>query len=176
MQVSLYLAHYWIIPAESYSQHYLELDSSRFAYSASGCHMGASAFIFLALYCLNKDPHCFLFSKPHPQSNKLFHWRKKNTASQGNRTHRPAEKREEGENASTAPRHAEIPNRVLTYNLGLNLTASGAATSFSLHWVKPPWTWSGPLWLSLISPPLQRSCLGMQEVQNSNYRQIHSFW
>lgn len=44
--------------------------------------MGASAFIFLALYCLNKDPHCFLFSKPHPQSNKLFHWKKKNTARQ----------------------------------------------------------------------------------------------
>ena len=110
MQVSLYLAHYWIIPAESYSQHYLELDSSWFAYSASGCHMGASAFIFLALYCLNKDPHCFLFSKPHPQTNKLFHWKKKNTR-QGNTTHLPAEKREEGGNATNALRHAEIRNR-----------------------------------------------------------------
>lgn len=170
MQVSLYLAHYWIIPAESYSQHYLELDSSRFAYSASGCHMGASAFIFLALYCLNKDLHCCLFSEPHPQSNKLFHQRKKNTIRQGNRTHLPAEKREEGENATTARRHAEIWNRVLLHNPVLHLTASGgAATSFLSRWVKPVQTRFGPLWLSSISPPLQWSHLRVWEVQNSNY-------
>lgn len=139
MQVSLYLAHYWIIPAESYSQHYLELDSSWFAYSASGCHMGASAFIFLALYCLNKDPHCFLFSKSHPRSNKLFHWKKKNTTRQGNTIHVPAEKWEEGENATTALDMLRSET-VLMHNPVLHLTASGAATSFLSCWAKPTWT------------------------------------
>lgn len=86
MQVSFYLVHYWITAAESYFLPYLELDSRWFAYSASGCLMGARAFIFLSPYSLNEDPYCFPFSKPHPQSNKLSHWREKNTPRQGNTT------------------------------------------------------------------------------------------
>lgn len=109
-QVSFYLVHYWITAAESYSQCYLELDSRWFAYSANGCHMEASAFIFLFSYSLNKDPHCYLFSKPHPQSNKLFHWREKNSPRQGNMIHLPTEECEGGKNAITALRHAKIPN------------------------------------------------------------------
>lgn len=167
MQVSLYLAHHWIIPAELYSQHYLELDSSWFAYSAGGCHMGPSAFIFLALYCLNKDPHCFLFSKPLLQSNKLFHWKKKNMTRQGDTTHLPAEKRKK----KMWPLHWYMPRyeTVLMHNPVLHLTASGAATSFLLWWAKPTWTQFSPLWLFSISCPLQRSQLKMREVQNPSY-------
>lgn len=70
--------------------------------------MGASAFIFLSPCSLNKDPYCFLFSKPHPQSNKLFHWREKNTPRQGSTTYLLTEECEEQENAITALRHAKI--------------------------------------------------------------------
>lgn len=72
--------------------------------------MGASAFILLSCYSLNKDPYCFLFFEPHQQSNKLFHWREKNTPRQGNTTHLPTEEREEGKNAITALRRAKILN------------------------------------------------------------------
>lgn len=168
IQVSFYLVHYWITAAESYSQYYLELDSRRFAYSASGCHMGVSAFIFLSPYCLNKDPHCFLFSKPHPQSNKLFHWREKNTPRQGNTTHLPTEECEEGKNVIT---ELNMPRSqtVLMHNPVLHLTGSGAGTAFSSCWASHSGTWFGPLWLSLISSPLQQNLLRMWEVQNSNY-------
>lgn len=63
MQVPLCSVHEWITLAESYSRHYLELDSGWFAASAGGCHTGASAFVFPALSWLNEDPHCYLFLK-----------------------------------------------------------------------------------------------------------------
>lgn len=145
MQVSFYLVHYWITAAESYSQHYLELDSRWFAYSASGCHMEASAFIFLFPYSLNKDTYCFLFFKPHPQSNKLFRWREKNTPKQGKTTHLPTEECEAGKNAITALRRAEIPN------------SPNAQSCSSSHWlwyrytflIMPNMSLMNLVWLSL---------------------------
>lgn len=93
--------------------------------------MGASAFIFLALYCLNKDPHCFLFSKPHPHRNLINYSTERRKIQQGNRIHLPDEKREEGENATAALRDADIQHQVLMHNPVLHLTVSGAAASIS---------------------------------------------
>lgn len=98
---------------------------------------GSKCFIFLFPYSLNKDPHCFLFSKPHPQSNKLFHWREKNTPRQGNTTHLPTEECEEEKNVITALRRATIPN------------SPNAQSCSPSHWL-----WCRHTFLIMLSKPL----------------------
>lgn len=128
--------------------------------------MGACAFIFLSPYSLNKDPYCFLFSELHLQSNKIFHWREKNTPRQGNTTHLPTEECEEGKNAITALRHAKI------------LNSPNAQSCSPSHWLWCRHTFlimlskslMNLVWLSLsLISSLQHNLHGMWEVQNSSF-------